>query len=485
MDTSAEAEFEREAAQMMNKMGLGDVEKLNYFQTDSSKDDKWKEGLRKPSQHRIRRVRAGDPRDSAAMASRTEISSGTSGSSAKFSPSTTKYRNHGRATRVKSAPEGSAAPSARSDGPVQVGEFSHRMQESTSSGRTTRIPLPSGRSTTLQPFPNATGRGIDSSGGTTGARVLYARKPSLKLLSVTTTTRTAVRFPTQNSLSGIGSKSVGCAAVAEPNSALSGSSAYDRLAGYQRVTVTSPALPLEHGANVRPLSVNSERSSFSQVSTSSCVSDELGCTQSSSPSPCILPTSSSVPSHSETSPLISTSPPSAASSMKEFSPGPLLTREKGTKDLLQHQVFSSSPDHSVAAMSILATNTVEALGTLMHVVTPATSESRAVSPPQPDVHHYSDNSPGVKSRNSEMHMNGVHGETNVVCAKQLPEKDVGPLTLKGRSDHELPASSQNTKILYLGNSSVSTEEDLNRQETESNNIEEQDDFFGKCLQLTH
>ena len=53
-----EAEFEHEASKMMRNMGLQDVEKLKFFQSCTDGDEKWKEGLRKPSQPRVRRFRA-------------------------------------------------------------------------------------------------------------------------------------------------------------------------------------------------------------------------------------------------------------------------------------------------------------------------------------------------------------------------------------------------------------------------------------------
>lgn len=80
-----EAEFEHEATKMFFNMGLQDVDRLNFFQSPTDRNEKWKEGLRKPSQPRVRRFRTGD---TAVLTHRSPTKESVVGKQAPFSNET-------------------------------------------------------------------------------------------------------------------------------------------------------------------------------------------------------------------------------------------------------------------------------------------------------------------------------------------------------------------------------------------------------------
>lgn len=551
---------------MLRNMGLEDADTLNFFQSDvlTSGNEKWKEGLRKPSSHsRLRR-----PQPLAQRPNRTEIDgqamrkhsqvNGTHSESigshrqsklpvpskhvpANIQPSSSYgYRSHQQAGRTKSVPESgkqnedsksvterrsslspplpythyssstassSSSVTAATTSTVSAAENPTRQPDTHNKPATivkvksTHIPVPIPRpapaavaavsskpaASSAIKAPVIDNNAIPSSSGT---KVLYAREPSLKLLSVTTSTSAKVQsvadrslpknpparthgvqsssqhlpsasfhhassnsqqdHPTTRVSSGIPQPKQPSPSIIPVNPHL----AYDRLEGYREIVLSSPESPSNETTSFHPVapgiariasptrssSVNSNISQGSYVSQkstgSSGISERRRSSQSSIPRsrrqsapPGMIGSGSSSRTPTPTTGLTHmrknssnssgelycpTTDESSQESVKSPSllPGSANIKEKSVSEPklpLDHRTTSASPDPEIVAMSILATNTVQALGTLMEVVTPTTStENLEGKAPQTQMsakmehHHSSDASqPTTKERNRE------------------------------------------------------------------------------------
>lgn len=515
---ATEAEFEREATQMLSNMGLKDPDSLNFFQTSSnytSGNEKWKEGFRKPaSPTRIRRFRSAprEPRtevDGSAMRKHSVPVNGThtrtsnsrkqatldvpcTSEAAKTGPVQTASFSHHYVARTKSAPEnGHRSPDGVGTGTyVENGEqrnaTSPRHQylvqpsfRSASSVKTvtpgttskpativkvksTHIPVPVARTVPVQTVTKLPGptpkhastfsvtEGKDEKKSSTGTKVLYARKPSLKLLSVSTSTSTKVQSVADSSKSdhppprthqkstshhhhpattqplsksdvqmerSVTSIPSGAQQMKQPLSPSATGhvyQAYDRLEGYREIVLSSPDSATSDGRSSNPKisgiirsasptrcsSTNSDASQGSNVSAKSSASSSAHDKQVSGHSSAIprlhkrsAPSSVSSSGSRSRTPTptghpyrkrsVSHSPvqPVADESLQEshrlssFAANMSEKQKNGnlSKLSLEHPTSTASPEPEIVAMSILATNTVQALGTLMEVVTPTTS----------------------------------------------------------------------------------------------------------------
>jgi hypothetical protein len=172
---TTEAEFEREAVQMLRNIGLKGVEELNFFQTSSTSSKTWKEGLRKPSKPRVRRFRTDDSNPIRRCASpaeeslcRSKVLLASTNSSGSHS------LRHERLTHTKSAPEGSNVSPAAC--------LPERSTATVFKVTSTYIPLPVSR-----PVQMGAPTQTRSTEKHTETKVLSAQKPSLKILSMEST----------------------------------------------------------------------------------------------------------------------------------------------------------------------------------------------------------------------------------------------------------------------------------------------------------
>ena len=521
---------------MLRNMGLEDADTLNFFQSDilAPGNDKWKEGLRKPSAPRLRR-----PQSLAHRANRTEVDgqamrkhlqiNGTHSSrkmqvhTSTHVPANTQpspsygYHSHQHVGRTKSMPENGKQDPGHSQSVVTVNserrsslspplQYTHYPSSTTSSSaaaatrtskaftvstaeKLTRQPDTANKPTTIvkvksthipvpvpRPVPasvaklSAVGsRPVASSATKTtvianepqsvsssssGTKVLYARKPTLKLLSVTTSTSAKVQSVADRSspknpsaiTHGVQSSSKhpppatfqyvspksrqdhsttsvssGIPQLKQPPAStipVNPHLAYDRLEGYREIVLSSPELPNNETTSFHPVapgitriasptrssSVNSNASQGSNVSQKSTGSSGLserrrssqssiprsrrqsappGMTGSGSSSRTPTPTTGLThmrksSSNSSGEFYYATTDDSSQESAKSPSllPGSANIKGKSVSEpklSLDDRTTSASPDPEIVTMSILATNTVQALGTLMEVVTPATS----------------------------------------------------------------------------------------------------------------
>ena len=205
-----EAEFEREAVRMLRNIGLKNVQELHYFQTPGSK--RWKEGLRKPSEPRIRRFRTDDTNPKTdgvgqCPSPTTEFSFRSKGPlSSSTTNSTYSYRSHERLTHTKSAPEVKCLQS-----------------EPNPKFKSSNIPVPVSRTVTMAKPGAQTHKKLPDT------KVLYSRKPSLKILSVATDT--GVHLPTSVPVPAVTHHDEDDSLVTPKH--LNPVSVYDRLAEYQ------------------------------------------------------------------------------------------------------------------------------------------------------------------------------------------------------------------------------------------------------------
>ena len=278
-----EAEFDREAAQLFRNMGLREVDTINYFQSSSRDSNKWKEGLRKPSRPRIRRFRAGDQlaQHSATVAEKCSSPAANvrqSTDSLKQSQ-LSGNRPHCHVFRTKSAPvnvklaqcSSENTPTSNSLHCLSPPALEIRDMSKPASVlrvRSTYIPVPAQIPVQKGPVsPSIVGNHMQR----TGTEVLYARKPSLKLLSVTSSAHTKVQ-PRSNNLERIVTKSMplhiqrNSAGLVSNASRPSLADSYDRLEGYQGTEISSDQPPMKEVE----FSLNevAEESDFSQKSTS-------------------------------------------------------------------------------------------------------------------------------------------------------------------------------------------------------------------------
>ena len=220
---TTEAEFDREAVRMLRNIGLKGVEELNYFQRSSNSSKTWKEGLRKPSKPRVRRIRTVDsnptttvlrcasPAEESLCRSKVLLSSTNSSGSHSF--------RHERLTQTKSAPEGSDVSPAPCLSEPTVFKVT-----------STCIPPPVSRPVKMgAPTQTPT---VEKQ---TETKVLSVQRPSLKILSMETT---GVKHVTSSLVSS--RKEVDSSITPKPLLPLN---VYDRLEKYQDCCHSSFELP--------------------------------------------------------------------------------------------------------------------------------------------------------------------------------------------------------------------------------------------------
>ena len=564
----ATEEFEREASQMLTNMGLKDADTLHFFQssnfTPGSGNQRWKEGLRKPtSPSRIRRFRSAprEPRtevDGSAMrkysvpvnrihtrnsnTQRKPPENPTASDAAVSKPVQTapssSERSQQYVARTKSAPENGhrspdsvdvvngeqrstisprhqyrMQPSFKSTSPVKIVTQPTSKPATIVKVKSTHIPVPVARTVPVQtvtklpaPTPkhvttfNVTEREEDKK-SSTGTKVLYARKPSLKLLSVTTSTTTKVQSVADSSKSEHPSPKVHQKSTSHhhhpattqplskshirtqhPATAIPASvpqlkhpvppsptghvyQAYDRLEGYREIVLSSPDSANSDGRGSNPRiicsasptrcsSVNSDASQGSNVSVKSSESSVAYDKHPSGQSTGIprlrkrsAPSSvSSSASHSRTptpiaghpyrkmsSPVRPVTDDSSQASANSIAGSTRDMQKNGnlSKLSLEHQISSASPEPEIVAMSILATNTVQALGTLMEVVTPTTSTENF------DLFHSRDSQTKLDSSSSESPPSDKRGHS-VPGEKRTPQS-TSPLLMMDKPKSSTPA----------------------------------------------
>ena len=490
MEAVAEAEFDHEAAQMLSNMGFQDTDTLNFFLSSkyTAGNEEWKEGLRKPSPPRFRRGVQRVPRNEVdGFALRKHFPEHETTSRASDSAYLTKnfgvtpqatqsrsvlsysYPRHQHVSRAKSVPNKSISGQSNPERRNSVSpdpQFTHKRVSSQSSTnivsrptsdkpttvvkvKSTHIPAPAARPTPLRAvtkpsptalLPTAAETVADSQSNlVTGTKILYACKPSLKLLSVTTSTSTKVQsvadrsvstrppskthpvrtsqLPTarcksalnshqQNPTSAVSSK---IPQLKQPSPAAHVYQAYDRLEGYREIVLSSPeSTNSEKGSSIttatgiirsaspiRSSSVNSDGSNVSlrsnrirgvpEKQTSTQGSSISRSRRQSAPSSMTgsgrhTPTPTAGLSHLRKNPLNSlgdlyypTTDESSQDSVMTSSAGVKKNSGSEPKVSVDHCIPSASPEPEIATMNILASNTVQALGTLIEVVTPTIS----------------------------------------------------------------------------------------------------------------
>jgi hypothetical protein len=190
------------------------------------------------------------------------------------------------------------------------------------------------------------------------------------------------------------------------------------------------------------------------------------------------------------------------------------SHEEGeSKMTLEQRLSSASPDPEMSAMSVLATNTVQALGTLMEVVTPTTSngslESKVTTSMRHDSNGYSspdqsfthgciteDKNEGLPTLSSEKPVTTIPDVDKNYCLKMAGRRG---LTL--RQTHSLPVQPELHKVMHttqesrfcskatenwpkLPVSELPMSSELNQVNGEEHDKaiseEDRDEFFGYC-----
>ena len=627
----SESDFEREATQLLRGMGLHlDADTLNFFQSDNllSGDDKWKDGLRKPSPPRLRRVRTGEKRsvprnevDGQAVRKHSAPANGTYSVSktadvSRRSPSAgskyhvTKsekayshhhhdhhhYHHHQHDHKSRSAPAGDKHPHVLHATPNKrktsfPGQYSTAHAASSASAQTTSQPAhhqessapsnvkPTVPPPSLIPKPTASTRAATRSNGTVppgskppaaapGTKVIYHRKPSLKLLSVTTSSSSMVhsvadRSTSEQSISE-GSvvrngvyKSPSSTSSLNPTSPSSGKSqwkypspeglnqAYDRLENYQQMlspeTATSDQTA---GSNhwtgtsaspARPASVSSDASQGSTASlkstgsggeyqarsssiprqrrwsTPASISSSGSMSRSPTPVAWERPVKKSASNSSGEFYYATTDDSSQASSpLGRFSPAghAMVTAKEGgeRRVSLNHRTTSASPEPEIRTMSALATTTVQALSTLIEVVTPATSmenldeqaPSAGGAASSPKASHSSTNSSSKRVRSappSHPPPSGANTSTpsgtaiNLRTSSSEPPPPVpndsisiqppSPVSNSSGSDHPLSLPVAETW------NSLQRRAQSTKLRSASVNVEDEEEFFGTLVLWWH
>lgn len=473
---AAEAEFDREATQMLRNMGLEhDADALNFFLSDKSTSggEKWKEVLRKPSPPSLRRFPTSSQRESRSKGTEQKVEgSGLSDSKAEFNgrryrsklpaprtnPSSQiksesySYLSHQPVVRAKSLPVNgkgnnvhsqssslisdggrkylSPSPQNFSSGPeahailrtTAVNNKTYPNTTNLSTPSTVKVkssliprPLPAhvkstGPSTKTGGKHNGTQTAVSSS-STSGTKVLHSSKPSLKLLSVTTSTSTRVQSVADRSQLRQPSKTkhgvppavshqhlpsklnkrystppaISMGAPRLSTSPVHEYRAYDRLEGYQKMRLTCNSPEHYEGKNgqpaltqtriASPTSVNSDASQGSNASQksvgsvgmpemrSSSISSRKSGSNSRTPTPTIGHTHINRSTSNSSGEFYCTTNGKGSLSALQGT-----NDNKNTSEMNLHAT-SSRPNVDVSAS---ATSTVQSLNTLMEVVTPAT-----------------------------------------------------------------------------------------------------------------
>ena len=424
--SAVEAEFEREATQMLRNIGLRDVDELNYFQTSSSGGNNssrsWKEGLRKPSEPRIRRFRS----DFAVHPKVTGKPTSRPPQPSKLRPLPTISLGNDRerplVTRTKSAPPEDGKPR-----PTPSPSTNDLNSVLTYIPKPVRVPIPTKKLCDVD--------GIQQS----GTKVLYARKSSLKVLSVTSSNDTDVQFPEQTG--PLRQKEADGTTTSVVPSVL-----YDSLERCQDVAPYSPE-PLED-----------TKGSESPIGTKS---DEQGCSKSSIPRACRFTAATTHFGGSvnhqklrQTSNSVDLSVAATESaSVKVIHP-----HSNKTKDLLENQMSSANPGPAVASMNVIASSTMQALSTLVDVVTSTSNKNVGNDEKQAHgVSQLSKEDDHVETKPYPTKKNTSCREKEIVS--ELPSPPSPSMALVSNTKkHEAALHSQNAEFC----------------------IEDGDDFFGEC-----
>lgn len=524
---AAEAEFDREATQMLRNMGLEhNPDTLNFFLSNKSTSgsEKWKEVLRKPSPPGLKRSRTGESLSQRALCSEEmelsveepRLSTGFTRSKLQvprpLQPQAYGYGCHQPVTRAKSVPESGkrkpgdlqstrliregGRPLSPPNRPVvhmtprttSVDSATHSdtatnptTVKATSSLIPRRMPAHFKSKPAAGPSTKTVGtydnRKPITSSSTSGTKILHSSKPSLKILSVTTSTSTKLQSVADRSLSRhqpsqtrqrvqpvdshdhLSKSNKRYSTPALPLSApklkpssmipVHVSHAYDRLEGYQQMRLSLPehentsshsCLAHTHTASTtRSSSVNSDASQGSNISQKSIRSDGIPEKRSSSPSFGLLKKSSS---HSRTpTPTIvhshiskSTSNSSGefyCATNEECSNG--APNNKNTGNINNHAPSPCPrPDSTKVAVSELATSTAESLNTLLEVITPSTCSSKE---------HRSDSVPALPVSITDHHSSSKPtSPSDMVGSNDVPEAEMERVSIA--ESHSLDKCSQ-------------------------------------------
>lgn len=513
---AAEAEFDREATQMLRNMGLEhNADTLNFFLSTSG-SEKWKEVLRKPSPPSLKRSHTGESLSHRALCSegmelnvdeprlstgftRSKLQVPRANPSAQMKPlqpQSYSYGCHQPVTRAKSVPEsGKRKPGdlqytsliregGRSLSP-QNRPVVHMTPRTTAADSATHndtatnpttvrvksslIPRPMPAHFKSKPAAGPSTKTVGtrdtrtpvSSSSTSGTKVLHSSKPSLKILSVTTSTSTKLQSVADGSLPRYqpsqtrqrvqpavshdhlskSNKRYSTPALTlgapklQPSSMIPVhvSHAYDRLEGYQQMrlslpepenTSSHPCLAHAHTASpTRSSSVNSDASQGSNISQKSIGSDGIPEKRSSSPNSESLKKSSSN-SRTPTPTIVhSHISKSTSNSSGEFycatndecSNGALHSKNTGNVNLHTPSPCPR-PDSTNVAVSELATSTAESLNTLLEVITPSTRSSRE---------HHSDSVPPLQVSITDHHLSSKPTSPSyMVGSNDIPQAEI-------------------------------------------------------------
>ena len=427
--SAVEADFEREATQLLRNIGLRDVDELNYFQTSSSggsnSSRSWKEGLRKPSEPRIRRFRS----DFAVHPKVTGKPTLRPPQPSKLRPLPTNSlgndRERPQVTRTKSAPpeDGKARPAAS----PSTNDLNCYIP------KPVRVPMPTKKLCDVD--------GIQQS----GTKVLYSRKSSLKILSVTSSNDTDVQFPAQTG--PLRQKEADGTTTSVVPSVL-----YDSLERCQDVAPYSPE-PLED-----------TEGSESPIGTKSINYDERGSSKSSIPRACRFTAATTHFGGSvnhqklrQTSKDLPNSVDLSVAATESASVKVIHPHSNKTKDLLENQM-SANPGPAVASMNIIASSTMQALSTLVDVVT--STSNKNVENDEKQAHGVSQ----LSKEDDHVETKPYPTKKNTSCREEeivseLPSPPSPSMALVSNTKkHEATLHSQNAEFC----------------------IEDGDDFFGEC-----
>lgn len=505
---AAEAEFDREATQMLRNMGLEhNADTLNFFLSNKSTSgsEKWKEVLRKPSPPSLKRSHTGEslsqrelcsggmelnvdePRLSTGFA-RSKLQVPRANSSA-LQPQSYSYGCHQPVTRAKSVPEsGKRKPGdlqytsliregGRSLSPpnrpvVHMTPRTTAADSATHNGTATNPTTVKVKSSLIpRPMPahfkskpaagpsTKTGGNYDTRtpvalSSTSGTKVLHSSKPSLKILSVTTSTSTKLQSvadcslprhqPSQsrqrvqpavshdhlsksNKRYSTPALPLGAPKLQPPSMIpVHVSHAYDRLEGYQQMrlslpesenTSSYPCLAHAHTASpTRSSSVNSDASQGSNT----CISQKSigsGEKRSSSPNSELLKKSSSN-SRTPTPTIVhSHISKSTSNSSGEFYCATNDDSALNSKNTGNVNLHTPSPcPRPDITVSELATSTAESLNTLLEVITPSTCSSRE---------HHSDSVPPLQVSITDHHSSSKPtSPSDTVGSNDIPQAEI-------------------------------------------------------------
>ena len=481
---TAEAEFDREAAQMLSNVGLTDVEKLSFFQRNTAKSDKWKEGFRKP-QPRVKRVRA-----RASFAQRKASDVGSSSSNANESGDPRKVQAQvsttisnldstprGRVVRTKSAPECGGEPLS----PSAEGSDIHLRKSSELNVQSTIGSLPSSVSFDKRPLSSS---GKDG-GGYCRTKVLYSQRSSLKLLSVTNITSRTVE-PTSVTCTG----SSGCFPLAQLQ--LEGIECTGRSVSLQQPTCTCAIPSSKESAYDRlqdvncstelskkqvPCSARSEKNVTLVTSSDSFVCD----THSDSdcytkPTICDIEFQDQIPSCVAEAPKTMVTPTSLTAFGNKCCPGRVAAQVSNEKEGIvsfESSLLLTRSDPSIAAMNRVATNTMLALGTLVEAVTPITVETQPPHQPCRKLETTADCATEEQSAPTKP-PNPNNCPVNMFDA--LHDSPSLPFSTNRRCMYE---SDSNTPLVHESEVIYSKPVSTAPEDQRNSRMEEQDDFFGK------